>query len=84
VFSDAGSIPAASTKLKNDGSDLGPFSFQFRSAQQSCVVHASKSTGPRTPEGKAKVARNAYKGSMRLVLRELARFLRRPIKSSAD
>ncbi len=32
-----------------------------------------RSTGPRTPEGKTKVARNAYKGGTRLLLRELSR-----------
>ena len=32
-----------------------------------------QSTGPRTPEGKAKVSQNAYKGGVRPMLRELAR-----------
>jgi hypothetical protein len=36
-----------------------------------------KSTGPRTTRGKKRVARNAYKGGTRLVLRSLARMLRR-------
>ncbi len=35
-----------------------------------------KSTGPKTPEGKAKVAQNAYKGGTWHVLRELARAMR--------
>ena len=35
-----------------------------------------QSTGPKTTEGKAKVARNAYKGGNRARLRELARVLR--------
>ncbi len=35
-----------------------------------------KSTGPKTPEGKAKVAQNAYKGGTWRVLRELARAMR--------
>jgi hypothetical protein len=34
-----------------------------------------KSTGPRTPEGKAGVSRNAYKGGVRKSLRELRRVL---------
>ena len=35
-----------------------------------------KSTGPRTEAGKAVVARNAYKGGTRELLRDLARTLR--------
>jgi hypothetical protein len=35
-----------------------------------------KSTGPKTPEGKAKAARNGYKGATRQLLRALARVLR--------
>jgi hypothetical protein len=35
-----------------------------------------KSTGPRTPQGKARVAGNAYKGGFREQLRTLARALR--------
>lgn len=35
-----------------------------------------QSTGPRTAEGKAKVARNAYKGGQRQRLRQLNRILR--------
>ena len=34
-----------------------------------------RSTGPRTNEGKALAARNAYKGGTRLLLRKLARLL---------
>lgn len=35
-----------------------------------------KSTGPKSPEGKAKVSRNADKGGHRAMLRELARLSR--------
>jgi len=35
-----------------------------------------KSTGPKSPEGKAKVSRNAFKGGWRGLLRELSRALR--------
>ena len=35
-----------------------------------------KSTGPKTPEGKAKVSRNAYKGGTRALLRALAQLLK--------
>ena len=33
-------------------------------------------TGPKSPQGKAEVSRNAYKGGTRARLRELARLLR--------
>ena len=36
----------------------------------------ARSTGPKTTEGKAKVARNAYSGATRPLLRGLARALR--------
>ncbi len=36
-----------------------------------------KSTGPRTPEGKAKASQNAYKGGIRPQLRRLAKALNR-------
>lgn len=35
-----------------------------------------KSTGPRSPQGKAKVSTNAYKGGTRQMLRELSRLLK--------
>jgi hypothetical protein len=35
-----------------------------------------RSTGPRSPEGKAKAAQNAYKGSVRGLLRQVAKLLR--------
>lgn len=35
-----------------------------------------KSTGPRTPEGKSRSSLNAYKGSVRPLLRNLARVMR--------
>ena len=35
-----------------------------------------QSTGPKTPEGKARVSRNAFRGGVRPMLRELARVLR--------
>ena len=52
-----------------------------RRARQSQLIRRWKpwerSSGPTTPEGKAKVSRNAYKGGTRALLRELARLLRR-------
>ena len=38
--------------------------------------HNGSSTGPRTAEGKAEVARNAYRGGVRSLLRSLARVMR--------
>jgi len=51
-----------------------------RRARQARLIHTwrpwERSTGPRTPEGKARVARNAYKGNKRGQLRELRQLLR--------
>lgn len=51
-----------------------------RRAQQAAAIQRwkpwARSTGPRTTEGKAKVAKNAYRGGLRPRLRELARLLR--------
>jgi hypothetical protein len=51
-----------------------------RRARQAQLIQRWKpwerSTGPRTPEGKARVSRNGYKGGTRAILRELARVLR--------
>jgi hypothetical protein len=51
-----------------------------RRARQSALIHTwrpwDKTIGPKTPQGKAKASRNAYKGGTRAMLRELARLLR--------
>jgi hypothetical protein len=51
-----------------------------RRARQAVLIRKWKpwqqSTGPRTPEGKAKVSCNADKGGHRAKLRELARLMR--------
>jgi len=51
-----------------------------RRARQAQLIRRWKpwelSTGPRTPEGKARVSRNGYKGGTRAMLRELAWVLR--------
>lgn len=51
-----------------------------RRARQAQLIHTwrpwERSTGPTTPEGKARVARNAYKGNWRGQLRELRQLLR--------
>jgi hypothetical protein len=43
-----------------------------------------RSTGPRTPDGRAKVARNADRGALRPLLRELARALRQQKQTVLD
>jgi hypothetical protein len=51
-----------------------------RRARQAALIHTwrpwEKTTGPKTPQGKAMASRNAYKGGTRAILRELARLLR--------
>jgi hypothetical protein len=51
-----------------------------RRALQSALIHTwrpwEKTTGPKTPQGKVKASRNAYKGGTRARLRELVRLLR--------
>lgn len=51
-----------------------------RRARQAALIRNWKpwerSTGPRTPEGKARSAQRGYKGGTREVLRGLARVLR--------
>lgn len=49
-------------------------------AQQSAKIRQwqpwNKSTGARTPEGKATPSRNAFKGGVRALLRDMAKILR--------
>jgi hypothetical protein len=51
-----------------------------RKAQQAAQIRRwkpwEKSSGPKTTEGKARVARNLYKGGEREKMRELSRLLR--------
>ncbi|WP_394791524.1 hypothetical protein [Rhodoferax sp.] len=51
-----------------------------RRARQAALIRAlqpwRRSTGPRTAEGKAKVARNAYRGGERVAVDAAARVLR--------
>lgn len=42
------------------------------------------STGPKTPDGKAKISKNAYKGNVRGLLRKVAAHLREHRKMMAD
>ena len=43
-----------------------------------------QATGPRTEEGKATVARNAWKGGQRQALRELARAVNEELQSARE
>lgn len=51
-----------------------------RRARQARLIHTwqpwTRSTGPRSPEGKALTSRNGYKGGWREQMRSLARVLR--------
>ena len=43
-----------------------------------------QSTGPRTPEGKAMVSRNAWKGGHRAQLRELSKMVNAEIRAARE
>ena len=59
-----------------------------RRARQAKLIHRWKpwerSTGPKTPAGKARVSRNANKGGTRPLLRKLARLLREQERERKD
>ena len=59
-----------------------------RRARQAALIRTWKpwerSTGPRTPDGKAKASRNAYKGGHWLMLRELSRLVNAEIRAGRD
>ena len=44
----------------------------------------AKSTGPRTPEGKALVSRNAWKGGHRAELRELSKMVNEHVRMARE
>ena len=44
----------------------------------------AKSTGPRSPEGKERVSRNAWQGGHRAQLRELSRMVNAEIRAARD
>lgn len=52
-------------------------------ARQSVLIQRwrpwERSTGARTPEGKAVAARNAYKGGARVMMRELSHLLKKEL-----
>ena len=56
-----------------------------RKAQQSALIRRwkpwEKSTGPKSPEGKTKVSRNAFKGGWRDLLRDVSLALRQQEKA---
>ena len=43
-----------------------------------------QSTGPRTPEGKARVSRNAWKGGHRAELRELSKMVNEHVRMARE
>ena len=59
-----------------DGERLEPGTTSTASQADPAMATVGAVTGPKTPGGKARVSRNAYKGGTRSMLRELARLLR--------
>jgi len=59
-----------------------------RRARQAALIRTwkpwQKATGPRTPEGKARASRNAYKGGHWLKLRELSRLVNAEIQEARN
>jgi hypothetical protein len=59
-----------------------------RKAKQSQAISQwkpwAKSTGPKSPEGKARISRNAWKGGHRPELRELVRSVNEEIRYARD
>ena len=59
-----------------------------RRARQAALICTWKpwqqATGPRTPDGKATAARNAYKGGHWLMLRELSRLVNAEVREARD
>ena len=59
-----------------------------RRARQAALIRTWKpwkqATGPRTPDGKATAARNAYKGGHWLMLRELSRLVNAEVREARD
>jgi hypothetical protein len=59
-----------------------------RRARQAALIRTWKpwkqATGPRTPDGKATAARNAYKGGHWLMLRELSRMVNAEIRDARE
>ena len=59
-----------------------------RRARQAALIGTwkpwTRAIGPRTPEGKAKASRNAWKGGHRQMLRALSRMVNAEIRESRD
>jgi hypothetical protein len=59
-----------------------------RRARQAALIRTwrpwEQSTGPRTDEGKARAARNAFKGGHRAAVREFARLVNAEVRSLSE
>lgn len=59
-----------------------------RRSRQAALIRTWKpwqqATGPRTPEGKAKASRNAWRGGHWKMLRELSRLVNAEVKAGRD
>ena len=59
-----------------------------RRAKQAALIRTWKpwkqATGPRTPDGKVKASRNAYKGGHWLMLRELSRLVNAAVRQARE
>lgn len=63
------------------------WTLEQRQRQREAIVRWKpweQSTGPRSPEGKARVSRNGWKGGHRQKLRELVRMVNDEIRSARD
>ena len=74
--------------MSDKGSKMASGWTPERRARQAALIRTWKpweqSTGPRTPDGQARVARNAWKGGHRQQMRELSRMVNAEVKAGRD